>query len=67
MEERKDSVTVIVSQDAPDALNDFRPGTPFYLAFASLSVIVLAAAIDATSLSVALPVQPSQSPSRTPS
>lgn len=34
----------------------FKPGSGFYLAFGSLCVIILAAALDATSLSVALPV-----------
>jgi hypothetical protein len=35
---------------------DFNPGWRFYVAFATLSIITLAAALDATSLSVALPV-----------
>lgn len=34
----------------------FNPGWRFYLAFASLSIISLMAALDATSLSVALPI-----------
>lgn len=34
----------------------FKPGLRFYLAFGSLLIITLAAALDATSLSVALPV-----------
>lgn len=34
----------------------FNPGWRFYLAFSSLSVITLMAALDATSISVALPV-----------
>ena len=34
----------------------FNPGWRFYVAFASLAVITLMAALDATSLSVALPV-----------
>lgn len=34
----------------------FKPGLRFYLAFSSLLIITLAAALDATSLSVALPV-----------
>ena len=35
---------------------DFKPSTSFLLAFASLMIITLAAAIDATSLSIALPI-----------
>lgn len=35
---------------------EFKPGTAFNLAFASLCIITLAAAFDATSLSIALPV-----------
>ncbi|KAF2459997.1 major facilitator superfamily domain-containing protein [Lineolata rhizophorae] len=34
----------------------FKPGWRFYLAFSSLSVITLMAALDATSISVALPI-----------
>lgn len=35
---------------------EFKPSYRFYLAFVTLSVITLAAALDATSLSVALPI-----------
>ncbi len=35
---------------------DFNPDWRFFLAFATLSVVTLAAALDATSLSVALPI-----------
>ncbi len=35
----------------------FKPTLPFYLCFITLSVITLAVALDATSLSVALPVR----------
>src|ERR1700761_5922439 len=35
---------------------DFNPGLPLKLAFASICVITLAAALDTTSLSVALPI-----------
>jgi hypothetical protein len=35
---------------------EFKPGTAFYLAFVSLCIITLAAALDATSLSIALPI-----------
>ncbi|MCJ1381293.1 hypothetical protein MMC17_004403 [Xylographa soralifera] len=38
------------------ALPDFKPGWRFYLAFVTLSIITLAAALDATTLSVALPI-----------
>lgn len=34
----------------------FKPGKTFLLAFASICIITLAAALDATSLSIALPV-----------
>jgi hypothetical protein len=34
----------------------FKPGRPFILAFTSICVITLAAALDATSLSIALPI-----------
>ena len=39
-----------------EKLPDFNPGWRFYVAFSTLSVITLVAALDATSLSVALPV-----------
>lgn len=35
---------------------EFRPSRRFYVAFGSLCVVILAAALDATSLSTALPV-----------
>ena len=38
------------------ALPVFHPGWRFYLAFVTLSIITLAAALDATTLSVALPI-----------
>lgn len=43
---------------AAAALNnsEFKPGFRFYTAFFSLCIAVLAAALDATSLSTALPV-----------
>lgn len=37
-------------------LTEFRPGRRFYAAFGSLCIVILAAALDATSLSTALPV-----------
>lgn len=42
--------------DSPRPLDEFHPGTRFYLAFATLCVVFLAAAIDATAISTALPV-----------
>lgn len=39
----------------------FKPGLRFYLAFDSLCVIILSAALDATALSVALPVRSANS------
>jgi hypothetical protein len=44
-------------QSATPSTEKFNPGWRFYLAFASLSVITLMAALDATSLAVALPVR----------
>ncbi|MCJ1402248.1 hypothetical protein MMC11_005468 [Xylographa trunciseda] len=45
------------SMDPPEKdLLEFNPGWRFYLAFVTLSIITLAAALDATSLSVALPI-----------
>jgi len=35
---------------------EFKPGKSFMLAFASICIITLAAAIDATSLSIAIPI-----------
>lgn len=44
--------------DTPEEVRSaFRPDWVFYLAFTSLSIIALAAALDATSVSVALPVR----------
>ena len=36
----------------------FQPGFRMYAAFGSILIVVLAAALDATSISVALPVRP---------
>lgn len=44
------------SENLPEPMEKFDPGWRFLLAFASLAVITLMAALDATSLSVALPV-----------
>jgi sugar phosphate permease len=41
---------------APGAVEAFNPGWRFYLAFLSLTTITLMVALDATSLSVALPI-----------
>ena len=43
----------LASSSSPD---DFNPGWRFYTSFISLCIITLAVALDATSLSVALPV-----------
>jgi MFS family permease len=43
------------SDDTPDE-PEFAPDYQFYLAFTSLAVVTLAAALDATSLSVAIPM-----------
>jgi MFS family permease len=42
--------------ESPDDANAFKPTWRFYLTFISLSAITLTAALDATSLSVALPI-----------
>ena len=42
---------------APPTPENFNPGWPFYTSFASLCIITLAVALDATSLAVALPVR----------
>jgi MFS family permease len=42
--------------ELPDTANAFKPTWRFYLTFISLAVITLTAALDATSLSVALPI-----------
>ena len=48
---------VAVLNLAPSSLlNEFNPGWRFYTSFTSLCIITLAVALDATSLSVALPV-----------
>ena len=44
--------------DAKDPAQSFNPGWRFVLAFVSLCVITLMSALDATSISVALPVSP---------
>jgi MFS family permease len=35
---------------------EFKPGMAFYLAFSSICIVTLAAAFDATSLSIAIPI-----------
>ena len=49
-------VTTPAVDAAAEVLPAFNPGIRFYGAFISLSICILAAALDATSLSVALPV-----------
>jgi MFS family permease len=44
----------------PTTESDFNPGWKFYLAFVSLTTLTLMVALDATSLSVALPVMAQQ-------
>jgi hypothetical protein len=44
------------SEKLPLTVEDFNPGWRFNLAFSSLAILTLMAALDATSLSVALPV-----------
>ncbi|TVY82438.1 Efflux pump FUS6 [Lachnellula suecica] len=41
---------------AAEVSSDFQPGFRFYAAFCSLCIVILAAALDATSLSTALPI-----------
>jgi hypothetical protein len=41
---------------SPSSPDSFNPGWRFYAAFTSLCIVTLAVALDATSLSVALPV-----------
>lgn len=48
-------VASIKSDDTPEE-PQFNPDYRFYLAFLTLCVVTLAAALDATSLSVALPI-----------
>jgi MFS family permease len=45
-----------LSSKSSAAASEFKPNYRFYLAFLTLSTITLAAALDATSLSVALPI-----------
>ncbi|KAG4025220.1 hypothetical protein MFRU_063g00100 [Monilinia fructicola] len=47
---------ITITADLEDSDPPFNPGLRFYLAFSSLCVIILAAALDATALSVALPI-----------
>ncbi|QSZ28582.1 hypothetical protein DSL72_003080 [Monilinia vaccinii-corymbosi] len=55
--EKHDSGSVIITEDPEGADSPpFNPGLRFYLAFSSLCVMILAAALDATTLSVALPI-----------
>ena len=49
-----DALGLAPSLPPPD---DFNPGWRFYASFTSLCIITLAAALDATTLSVALPVK----------
>jgi len=44
------------SEERSSSNNGFNPGWRLYLAFVSLSVVTLMAALDATSISVALPI-----------
>lgn len=46
------SITTTTALDVPE----FRPTRRFWAAFGSLLVVILASALDATSLSTALPV-----------
>lgn len=48
------TVSDLTSPSAPP--DSFKPGWRFYASFVSLCIITLAVALDATSLSVALPV-----------
>jgi hypothetical protein len=50
------SNTDSVSEKSQESVEKFAPGWGFVLAFTSLAVITLMAALDATSISVALPV-----------
>ncbi|KIW07815.1 uncharacterized protein PV09_01735 [Verruconis gallopava] len=56
VEEPVSSRSSQTSTSTPPALPVFNPGWRFKLAFSSLSVVTLMVALDATSLSVALPV-----------
>ena len=50
------SPSLALSEKSNASLPTFNPGWRFYLAFITLSVITLTAALDATMLSVALPI-----------
>ncbi|CAI6281877.1 unnamed protein product [Periconia digitata] len=50
------STTPSQKQRAQEELEAFKPSMAFILSFASMSIIVLMSALDATSLSVALPI-----------
>ena len=62
----KSEVPLQIGTSSVDALENtspagavaFKPGWDFYASFTSLCIITLAVALDATSLSVALPVSP---------
>jgi MFS family permease len=57
VEEAKSIDIPVQQNDAPPRPDlDFNPGWRFYLAFLSLTTITLMVALDATSLSVALPI-----------
>jgi MFS family permease len=51
-----DSQEAANTPPSDNAAPEFKPGSAFYLAFVSLCIITLAAALDATSLSIALPI-----------
>ncbi|RAL61194.1 hypothetical protein DID88_010273 [Monilinia fructigena] len=55
-EKHRSEHKVTITGDPEDSNPPFNPGLRFYLAFSSLCVIILAAALDATALSVALPI-----------
>ena len=54
--ERHEDDSPAHTTDKEPPISEFKPNYRFYLAFLTLSVITLAAALDATSLSVALPI-----------
>jgi hypothetical protein len=63
LSKEKETTPSIPSSDEAPALppleevsKEFKPTTAFVLAFVSICIITLAAAIDATSLSIALPI-----------
>lgn len=45
-----------ISESSVDAAGEFHADWRFYMVFITLSIVTLAAALDATSLSVALPI-----------